>query len=100
MKKEKNWIEGICKAYCAFYKEDKTELYCGAYRFIVSEFREDDLKEVPDDYRIDYSQDEWILNNICHRCEFFIDGCDFRQGGSSPPCGGYTILEFFRKKRV
>jgi hypothetical protein len=30
---------------------------------------------------------------VCEQCDFLADGCDFRQGLDSPPCGGYTVIE-------
>jgi len=42
--------------------------------------------------------DRKIQGLICEKCDFVIDGCDFRGGLKAPPCGGYTIFEWLIKR--
>ncbi|NOX20452.1 MAG: hypothetical protein GXO99_04230 [Nitrospirae bacterium] len=87
----------VCKGYCAFYKEGKEELLCGTYQYIISNFTEEKIRDIPQDYKPDFSKDQKIMDLICSKCEFLIDGCGYREGEGTPPCGGYTIVEWLLK---
>lgn len=86
----------ICRKFCKFYKEDKQVMQCGTYRFLSSLVTAPGLEGLVGNVSLipDFSFDERIANQICSRCSFLIDGCDFRAGLASPPCGGYPIVEY------
>ncbi len=98
MKKEEHYTGLICKRFCAFYRSGKEELYCGTYSYLVSECKEEDLEDIPGELDTAFDEDEWIRDNICSRCDFLIDGCGYRDGEGTPPCGGYAVVEWLRKK--
>ncbi len=109
--KDKIYTEIICKRFCKYYKEGKEELLCGGYEFLRNNLTTDELKimlnspspplklrggrgelylkdmkyEIPD-------EDEELINLVCKQCDFFIDGCDFAENRSGPPCGGYILI--------
>jgi hypothetical protein len=92
----------ICRGFCRFYKPGKKEdLRCGAYDFLAANLTEEELKlaALSAVRRCDYSRDREIRELICSRCEFRVDGCDFREGLASPPCGGYAIVERLLKQK-
>ncbi len=94
----KKVIETVCRRFCAFYRQDKEVLLCGALRFVAENYNIKDAEAVSDTYRPDYALDRWILKRVCLRCEFYTEGCGFRSGEKSPPCGGYILLEALRKQ--
>ncbi len=100
MKTDK-YTELICKGFCSFYKAGKEEMACETYNFLASKFTPETL--VPSTQEIkaasDFSCDMEIKKNICARCDFLIDGCDFREGLGSIPCGGYAIVEWLIKSK-
>lgn len=98
--KEKRYVEIICKGFCKFYKEGKEDFRCGAYTFLVERFPPEELEAAIQTIKAypDYSCDEDIRKMVCEKCEFLVNGCDFRDGLSSPPCGGYMVVEGLIKK--
>jgi|Deesub1362A_J573_1020465.scaffolds.fasta_scaffold20528_1 hypothetical protein len=98
MKKEEQYIRLICKRFCAFHKEGKETLYCGTYRYLVSECKEQEIMDTPENQTPAFDEDRWIKENICSKCDFLEDGCGYREGEGTPPCGGYVIVEWLRKK--
>jgi hypothetical protein len=68
---------------------------CGTYRFLLRDLTPGELAAAVKGitFKPDFSHDEEIKTLICRRCEFLTDGCDFRAGLNSPPCGGYAIIE-------
>lgn len=91
-------ISYICKPHCAFYREGKEVLVCGAVEFVMENFNYSEIEAVPEDYSPDHSLDRWILKRVCRRCNFYPQDCGYRCGEGTPSCGGYTVLEFLRKK--
>lgn len=87
----------VCRHHCRFYKEGKEELLCETYRYLRDNYSPVELSEVPPGIQPDFLEDDWIMENVCKRCEFLIDGCDYREGNPSPPCGGYVVIEWLRK---
>lgn len=98
MPKDMLHTELICKRFCSFYKGGKEELQCQTYRYIRSNVPERLLHDLPEELTPDFSVDGWIKEEICNHCDFLIDGCDYREGNPSPPCGGYVVVEFLKKK--
>ncbi|GAB4418440.1 MAG: hypothetical protein OHK0032_14420 [Thermodesulfovibrionales bacterium] len=92
----------ICKGFCKFYKEGKEELRCETYNLLSRRFSPEELKSMIQDVaaKPDRSFDREIRTLICEKCDFVVDGCDFRDGLDSPPCGGYAIIEGLIKKGV
>ena len=98
--KEDAYTGIICKGLCTFYKEGKEDLCCGTYQFLKKNLTLVELRsmielskalERPDEYTFD--ADDYIKKLVCDKCDFLVDGCDFREDGSLPPCGGYIIIE-------
>ena len=92
----------ICRRFCNYYKEGKEELACETYNFLAKKFalgelesRIQDIGKLPE-----FLHDEEIKKLICEKCDFLVDGCDFREGLDSPPCGGYTIVEWLIKNEL
>ncbi len=98
--KDKEYTGMICKNFCSFYKEGKEDLLCGTYLFLRKNLTPRELSSA-----IKLSgrrkhptagaspADEEIKSLVCRKCDFLVDGCDFRENGSQPPCGGYYIIE-------
>ncbi len=100
--KDMKYTDLICKTFCEFYKEGKEELHCMTYLYLQERFSPDELSKLTDvQQKIpDYSMDKEIKEEICEKCDFIKDGCDYREGLSSPPCGGYRIVEVLKKRGV
>jgi len=96
--KNKKLTEIICRRYCRYYKDGKENLLCGTYRYLAERYPVGELQRVPEGIIPDFSRDTYILDEICKKCEFFADGCDFREGNPGPPCGGYCVVEWLRKQ--
>lgn len=93
------YTEIICKGFCSYYKGGKEDLTCGAYNFLAGELTPRELSSAINYIKAkpDFSFDGQIIKLVCERCDFLIDGCDFREGLNMPPCGGYTIVEWLMK---
>jgi hypothetical protein len=93
--KEDKYTDIICKRFCKFYKEGKEEFQCGTFLYLKELFSAEDLEsslsEIPE--RPSFTEDEFIQELVCRKCEFLVGGCDYREGLNSPPCGGYVIIE-------
>jgi hypothetical protein len=73
-------VTDVCEKLCAFYKPGKSEeLKCGTFLFLKRNLTTREVREA--------------AREACEQCDFLADGCDFRQGLDSPPCGGYTVIE-------
>jgi len=92
----------ICKGFCSFYKEGKEALACETYNFLANRFTPEALESSTHNIeaRPDLSCDKDIKAFICERCDFLMDGCDFRDGRDAEPCGGYTVIEGLIKKGI
>lgn len=94
----------ICESACSFYKPGKEELQCGGYRYLSRTCSPDELRQMletiarPPHPQAPYTdlEDLSIEELVCSSCPFRVDGCDFAEDRSGPPCGGYLIL--FNKK--
>jgi phosphohistidine phosphatase len=98
--KEDSYTDIICKRFCAFYREGKEEFQCGTYLYLKEQFSAEDLRSFLADMpeHPDHTEDDLILSIVCNKCDFLVDGCDYREGLDSPPCGGYIIVEHLIKK--
>jgi len=88
----------ICRRYCAYYKEGKEGLLCGTYRYLAQRFSAEELESAPEKIVPDFSEDAFILEEICSACDFLVGGCDYRAGIAAPPCGGYRLVEWLRRQ--
>lgn len=97
--KTDRYTDIICRGFCSFYRGGREELTCGSYRFLVGNLTLTELKVLASGAgkQPDLSADEEICSLVCNLCDFLTDGCDFRAGLDSPPCGGYTIVEALLK---
>ncbi len=95
--KDRAYTEIICKSYCTYYKGDKEDLRCGTYLFLERHLTAAELRILLPSLRpsteSDFSQDDDMKKLVCERCDLLIDGCDFREDRSGPPCGGYALIE-------
>ncbi len=99
--KDREYAALICASYCSFYREGKKEeMQCGTFDFMREHLTVIELRsliilteDLSQPAAPDFSRDSEIKELICDACEFLIDGCDFREDRSGPPCGGYVIIE-------
>lgn len=98
--KREEYTKIICSGFCTFYKEGNEGLMCGTYHFLTRNLTPGELESAVKGTKLkpDFSHDREIKTLICGKCEFLIDGCDFRAGLDAPPCGGYAIIEWLLKK--
>jgi hypothetical protein len=98
--KQDRYTDIICKRFCQFYNEGKEELQCGTYMYLQKLFSAEDLESSLEDIpkTPSLTEDELIRELVCNKCDFLVDGCDFRDDRNSPPCGGYIIIEHLIKK--
>ncbi len=102
--KEDIYTEIICKGFCRYFKKGKEEMHCGGYQFLVdnltvSELRQlaalsDGVEEIKNRIPPD---DENLFSLVCSKCDFLVDGCDFRENRSGPPCGAYILIDILVK---
>jgi|WetSurMetagenome_2_1015567.scaffolds.fasta_scaffold00687_5 hypothetical protein len=90
----------ICKPFCSFYKEGKDSIACGGYELLKNHITLPELKllaghiavneEIPKQIP---TENKMLAELICKHCDFLIDGCDYAENRSGPPCGGYILIE-------
>ncbi|MFO0753601.1 MAG: hypothetical protein U0411_09795 [Thermodesulfovibrionales bacterium] len=97
--KEPGYTALICKGFCAFYKEGKEELQCGGYEILRRALTRAELEKVSslcpcgDALKRQIPpEEEEMSSRVCGSCAFALDGCDYREDRSAPPCGGYQLL--------
>ncbi len=103
----KEMIDFICKGFCKYYKGEKDEdISCEGLKFASRLLMKDGsvldkIKSPISNFQSpisSYNMDKLLRVILCERCEFQIDGCDFRGwngGGVRPlPCGGYLFLDY------
>jgi hypothetical protein len=102
--KDNDYVDIICKKFCSFYKEGKEDLCCGTYQFLKKNLTPVELRSIivlskAGEHTGEYTfaADDEIKKLVCNKCDFLVDGCDFREDGSHPPCGGYIIIETLLK---
>jgi len=104
--KDDPFVRLICAAACSFYKPGKEDLQCEGYRYLSRTYSPDELGHIletiilPPCPKAPYTvfEDSSIGKLLCFSCPFRVDGCDFAEDRSGPPCGGYLIL--FNKKHA
>jgi hypothetical protein len=97
--KDNRYTGTICRDFCIYYKKDKEELTCGGYAFLASTLTIRELNDLSsaiphkDALKLSVPEDNNFLSEyVCSKCDFLIDGCDYRDNGSAPPCGGYILI--------
>jgi hypothetical protein len=101
--KKRSYTDILCGRFCKYYKRGKEGLACGTYDFLARNLTAFELKSAIDciSSDADFIRDKEIEDRICSRCDFLVDGCDFKSGVEAPPCGGYIVLgRLFKKPRV
>jgi hypothetical protein len=99
--KDRLHTETICRDFCIYFKEGKKEEFrCGGYTYLSEHLTVNELaclcntipekdiikKNIPTD-------NKELFQLVCNKCEFLIDGCDYRDGCAAPPCGGYLLID-------
>lgn len=90
----------ICASYCKYYKPDKTDDdRCAGYDMvmIVMRARQIRCEAIPTRLRglgeIGHIVIDTIRENVCGRCPYSADDCDFMaSAGLLEPCGGFLLL--------
>lgn len=97
--KNASYTDIICKKFCDYYKDGKEEFACETYNFLARKFAPGELESRIQDIgkSPEFLHDEEIKKLICEKCDFLVDGCDFREGLDAQPCGGYAIIEWLIK---
>lgn len=99
--KRPEYTEVICKGFCKYYKQGKENIMCGAYSFLRRNLTPKELLYAAEraGTLAGFSSDAIIKSIACSGCNFLKDGCDFRGGLNSSPCGGYMLIEYLLKRR-
>lgn len=97
--KKKQYTDLICKKFCSYYKPGKERMKCGSYEFLVGNLSTGELSRVSSDAVKEFpsSKDNKVKTLACKQCDFFSDGCDYRAGVGSTPCGGYAVVAWLLK---
>jgi len=98
----------ICKTHCKFYKENKKEEYtCKGLAVLDGLLERKSLAKIIGDLTaplaVTFKDDIVLKEAVCRICDFFIDGCDFRDPECSydaPPCGGFLIISYLVEKKI
>ncbi|HTZ17006.1 MAG TPA: hypothetical protein VMB78_01070 [Dissulfurispiraceae bacterium] len=97
--KTPGYTDIVCRRFCRYYKKGKDELECGGYKFLVDNFTLSelhlmtDLLDSPDTLKDQIpAENEDLFSLVCEVCDFRIDGCDYREDRSGPPCGGFILV--------
>jgi hypothetical protein len=98
--KNEEYVDLICRTFCTYYKEGREDLLCGTFSFLRRNLTPGELRELIGSYRASGiessardSRDDEVKEIACEECDFLIDGCEFRDDRSGPPCGGYAVVE-------
>ena len=98
--KEEIYTDIICKSFCSYFKQGKEDMNCGGYRVLINNFTIAELRKLADlpDNKDEIKRwippdDETLFSLVCSKCDFAIDGCDYKENRSGPPCGGYILIE-------
>ena len=102
--KTEGYTEIICRGFCSYFKEGKEELKCGGYQFLMDNFTVSELNGLMDLVgkteglkKLIPPDNEELFDLVCSRCDFRIDGCDYREDRSGPPCGGFILIDRLTK---
>lgn len=97
--KDQVYAELICGNFCRYFKGGKEDLKCGGYELLAANFTPAEIRRLSDQIRMRDDIKNSIpadnkdrCNLVCAKCDFLIDGCDYRDNFSAPPCGGYILI--------
>lgn len=91
----------ICRPFCRFFKEgEKEEMECMGAVMIEDlikngKLRIDAIPSGEKDTSLWKKRNPFLVKEVCSRCEFRIDGCDYMSDNPPPdaePCGGNILL--------
>ncbi len=84
----------LCLNFCSYYKPGKNEeLACRGYEIVQRLVQRGKLLELAGGGReFDRARAESLVQQMCVRCNFQPDGCDFMLDRNAPPCGGFILL--------
>jgi hypothetical protein len=91
----------ICRKFCSYYKPGSNEdLRCGSFAFLARNLTQGEIRRAAGSAPVDFSfsEDRAIREMICQKCDFLVDGCDYRGGVGKKPCGGYAVVEHLLKR--
>lgn len=98
--KEEDYVDLICRRFCRYYKGGREDVRCGTFSFLRRNLTSVELRALIGPARASgmagaatYSKDAEVKGLACDDCDFLVDGCDFRDNSSGPPCGGYAVME-------
>ncbi len=103
----KDGEDKICRAYCNYYKPNRTEnercrgFTVGSLLLSLGALPETaNIKVGPFDssYKHDF-----LRQILCEHCPFFVDGCDFTAADAPPgvmPCGGLIFISSLLKQAI
>lgn len=102
--KEDIYTDIICKWFCSYFKDGKEEMHCGGYQLLADNFTVTELRQLaaltdrPENMKLRIPPDDENLSGfVCSKCDFLVDGCDYRESLSGPPCGGYILIDMLVK---
>jgi hypothetical protein len=99
----------ICRPLCRFFKEgEKEEMECRGASVVEElirrgKLRVDLISSGGKDISLWKERNPLIVKNVCSRCEFRIDGCDYMSADPPPdaePCGGNILLLILLTKKI
>lgn len=99
----------VCELHCRFYKKDKKEEYtCKGFGIMENLIDNKKFQDKTNELKVQlkdvtFRHDDILKESICRRCDFFIDGCDFRDPNcnyDAPPCGGFILVSYFFEKGI
>ncbi|OGL41871.1 MAG: hypothetical protein A3C43_08025 [Candidatus Schekmanbacteria bacterium RIFCSPHIGHO2_02_FULL_38_11] len=107
VKEQKKYL--ICELHCRFYKKGKKEeSACRGFEIMKSLLDNKMFQDKTEGLRVQvkeitFRSDDILKEIICKKCDFFIDGCDFRDPDcnyDASPCGGFILLSYLFEKGV
>lgn len=98
--KDGSFTRLICEAACSFYKPGKEDMRCAGYTYLTRTYSPDMLQKLTVSMMMNPLAEKGFAGFknpgaealLCEHCDFRIDGCDFAEDCSGPPCGGYRIV--------
>lgn len=96
LKTEEGYRNIICNRFCFYYKPGKEEFSCRAFDLLKASLT---LKELQDlvEGRL-FTELLIEPKDICKKCNFRFDDCDFFAGLSANSCGGYSLLNKLKER--
>lgn len=93
--KEDEYRDIICKRFCSYYKPLKRDFSCGAFEFLKGSLTPEEIKALIEARVFTGLIEE---KDLCQICSFRFGDCDFYEGLSDTPCGGYNLVMLLKKR--